>query len=122
MLDLSKPAITHEFACQPKPLIGALLAADLEYLIGGVMGFYQLLALFNEERKRLFTVDVLACLERGHRNRNVPVIRRAYDNGVDILARKQFTKIVKLCGIRAKAVYRVVEVSLIQIADCDHLH
>ena len=64
----------------------ALLRAHLDDAIVAARGVDHDAALADGERERLFDVDVLARLARHDRRQRVPVIGRADDHRVDVLA------------------------------------
>src|SRR5258708_15728685 len=64
---------------------------------------------------------MLAGLERGHRNGNVPVIRGADYNGIHIFSGKQFPEVVDFGAVRAEIVRGFRSMNVIQIADCNYL-
>ena len=61
---------------------------------------HQALALVDRERERLLAVDVLAGPGGGDVDQRVPVVGRAVDDDVDVVALEQLAEIVELVRAR----------------------
>src|SRR5438105_10791471 len=77
----------------------ALLAAGLKDALCLARDRNQPFALVNRQRERLLAVNVLACFHRGQVDERVPVVRRAIDEGVNVVALQQFAEV--LVNLRA---------------------
>ena len=67
-------------------VVAPLLRADLHDAVGLLGDLAELLPLVDRERERLLAVDVLAGLHGVDADLGVPVVGRADDDGVDVLA------------------------------------
>jgi hypothetical protein len=77
-----------------------LLAAGLENAIGLARDCDESSALVNRQRERLLGVLGLAGLHPGHVDERVPAVRRAVDNGLEVVALEQFAKVfAKYCAV-----------------------
>jgi hypothetical protein len=72
----------------------AVLAADLQHAAAGLDSVGDFARFLDRVGHRLFEIDVLAVLERGHRVIEMPVIRRADHDDVDVLPRAELAIVV----------------------------
>ena len=86
--------------------IGALLAAALEDALVLLDRVAHGPALGDGQRQRLLAIDVLAGLRRQDDGHGVPVVRRADQDGVDVLAIEQFAEIDE--GVAALVLARLL--------------
>ena len=82
-------------------------------LPGPVDGVAHGAPLGDGQRRRLLQVDVLAVLHRGDRDQRVPVIRRADDDGVDVLVGEQLAVV----GVAGDAVVRLAGFLGVEVVD-----
>src|SRR5438552_2232881 len=104
VLKFAKATVADEFAGEPEIAFAALLAADLKDALVVAHGFHEALAFVDGEGERLLAVNILAGLHREQVYKRVPVVGRARDDGVDVVALHEFAKVPVL--LRHLAVLR----------------
>src|SRR5205807_181974 len=85
---------------EAEPVIRTLLAADLKDHAGLLLHAGDRLPLVYRQRQRLLAVNVLTGAHGGDCDKGVPVVRRADDYRVDVLAGQQFAEVVELGAVR----------------------
>ena len=120
VLELSDASVADQLAREPEVFVAPLLAAGLENALRVAHGLHEALALVNRQRQRLLAVNILARLERGEVHERVPVVRRAVDDNMHIIALEQLAEILvelrlgpSLLGLR--------EVRVVHVAHGEHL-
>ncbi len=120
--DLADPArADHGHGQQEHPVVVApLLGADLDDPAGLLGDLAELLALVDGQRQRLLAVDVLARPHGVDADLGVPVVGRADDDGVDILAIEELAVVLVDVGLPladATVGLGLLGVALVDVAD-----
>jgi hypothetical protein len=124
VLKFSEAAIANEFACEAEITIAALLAADLQNAFVVANGFHEAFAFIDRQCQRLLGVNVFACFEGEQINESVPMIGRAGDDRMDIVALHQLAKIIILLGrlaVFCEPFGSGVRMCIIHIANSDNV-
>ena len=124
VLKFAKATVADEFAGEPEIAVAALLAADLKDALVVAHGFHEALAFVDGEGERLLAVNILAGLHREQVYKRVPVVGRARDDGVDVVALHELAKV--LVRLRHLAVLRELlgsgfGMTVINVADGKHV-
>ncbi len=81
-------------------------------------------ALINRERQRLLAIDVFARLYRTQVDQRVPMIGRAVDDDVDVVALHQFSKVAvdrRLRAVASESLGRLFRLIRIHVAHRDNV-
>src|ERR1043166_2179888 len=98
VLEFAYPAIAHQLASEAEIVVAALLAADLKNGLMLLDGFDQALAFIDGQGEGLLTVYILAGFDRREVHQRMPMVRRAVDDAVNILALEEFAEILVASG------------------------
>ena len=93
-LQLADPAVTHQFAGEPKFLGRPLLGAELKYTPVPVHFFPQHLDLVDAHAEGLLNIEVFARPHRSQSVQHVPGVQGSDANGVNVAARQKLAEIL----------------------------
>ena len=123
-LELADAAVADEFAGEAEALAAALLGAGLQDHLVVAHGLDHVAALIDGQGEGLLGVDVLLRAGGGDVDQAVPVVGRAVDDAVDVVALEQFPEIVGGGGglaIFGEPLDGAVDVAFVHIADRDDI-
>ena len=126
VLEAADTAVAHKLRGTVHMLVRAALAVRPERYPRLLRGIGERAALRDGEGQWFLATDVLAGAHRGQRHRHVPVIRRADQHRIDIVARDDIAPIA-MCGAVLVAVvfvdgpFRIAHPPRIHIADGGHV-
>ena len=116
-----RPGADHGDGQQEHAVVVApLLGADLDHALGLLGDLAELLPLVDRQGQRLLAVDVLARLHGVDADLGVPVVGRADDHGVDVLAVEELAVVLVDVGLAladALVVLGLLGVALVDVAD-----
>src|SRR6185436_11943848 len=128
-LHVADAARADQLGRAPELFPGTLLAADLQDASRALHRVAQDHALGVRHGERLLQIDVLAGVDRGKGELGMPVIRRADDHRVDVLAPEQLAVVAEGAdlgrlhvpvGVRLlDDLHAVGDAFAVQVADCD---
>jgi hypothetical protein len=124
VLQLANSTVADEFACEPEIALAALLAADLEDALVVARGFLEALAFVDGEGERLLAVNILAGFHRKQVYKRVPVVGRARDDGVYIIALHELAKVLvrlRHLAVLRELLGRSLGMAVINVADGKHV-
>ena len=98
------------------------LAADLDYSVGRVCGLDHLWPVGIEMDHRLLAINVLAGFHGVHGDLFMPVVGRAYDDGIDVFALQDLAVVAGGKDIVAPEFLAVLQPAVVAIRDGDELH
>ena len=122
VLKLADAAVADQFASEAEIAIAALLTADLQNALVLAHGFHEAFALVNAERQRFFRIDILAGLDREQVHHGMPMVGRAGDNDVNVVALHEFAEVIIDHGhfLPGRELFRRRgSLSLVHVADGD---
>ena len=92
-VDLAYSAVANQFAGKTRGVVGAFVAASLEYSAVAFDSIADGAAFGDAVGERFFAVDVLARLCSGYGDKGVPVVGGADGDGVDVIAGEQVPEV-----------------------------
>ena len=117
---LADAARADQFAGRAELVVGALLRAGLHDALVLACGGDHRAAFGDGVRQRLFAVDVLARLARAHGLQGVPMVGRADDHGVDVLAFEQLAEVAVDVALAVLGGHRLLGVGRTLLVDVAH--
>ena len=124
MLELADAAVANQFTSEPEIAVAALLAADLNDALVVAHGFDEAFAFINGERERFLGVNILAGLDRQQVHERVPVVGRAGDDGVNVIALHELAKVLVLLrhlAVLGELLGRGLGMAVVHVADGEHV-
>ena len=124
MLELADAAVANQFAGEAEIAVAALLAADLNDALVVAHRFHEAFAFVNGERERFLGVDILAGLDRKQVHERVPVVGRAGDDDVNVIALHELAKVLVLLRhlpVLRELLGRGLGMAVVHVADREHV-
>src|ERR1044071_7855008 len=124
VLEFAQASVADQFAGKPEVAVAALLAADLNNALVVAHRLHQAFAFVNGEGERFLAVDILAALHGTQVHKRVPVIGRAGDDDVDVIAFHELAKILVLLrrlAVLAELLAGSLGVAVVNVADGNHI-
>ena len=120
VLELAQAAVADQLTGKAEILVTTLLAAGLENAFGFAHGFHQSFPFVDRQRERFLTVNILARLERGEIDQRVPMVGRAIDDEMNVIALEQLAEILVRLRV-GPGLGRLREIGLVHVAHRQHL-